>query len=171
MPGQLKHTDSGKCAANDISTESSTTVADDDLNRSEARHIGCHDSIQEEQSEDTVSREPKANPTRVVSPYTWRIDLSNTEKHWMSWFQGMTNKFLKVSVPKLLVLAGVDRLDKDLTIGQMQGKFQMQVLSQAGHAVHEDVPDRVADVLATFMVRNKLTEPLENFQHSKFPAC
>lgn len=66
--------------------------------------------------------------------------------------------------------AGVDRLDKDLTIGQMQGtkawfhiyilsvktgdgsaecpclltgKFQMQVLPQCGHAVHEDAPEKV----------------------------
>ena len=38
------------------------------------------------------------------------------------------------------VYVGVDRLDRDLTIGQMQGKFQMQVLPQCGHAVHEDQP-------------------------------
>ena len=51
--------------------------------------------------------------------------------------------FLSCSVPKMLLLAGVDRLDKDLTVGQMQGKFQMQVLPQCGHAVHEDVPEKV----------------------------
>ena len=43
-----------------------------------------------------------------------------------------------------------------LNIAQMQGKFQMQILPQAGHAVHEDVPDRVAEVLASFLVRNSL---------------
>jgi protein phosphatase methylesterase 1 len=102
--------------------------------------------------------------------YAWRIDLANTEAHWPSWFEGLTNKFLSVPASKLLVLAGVDRLDRDLTIGQMQGKFQMQVLPQAGHAVHEDVPDRVADVLATFMVRNKFAEPLDDFERT-FPAC
>uniref|UniRef100_A0A8C1JDC5 Protein phosphatase methylesterase 1 n=1 Tax=Cyprinus carpio TaxID=7962 RepID=A0A8C1JDC5_CYPCA len=58
---------------------------------------------------------------------------------------------------------GVDRLDKDLTIGQMQGKFQMQVLPQCGHAVHEDAPEKVADALATFMVRHKFTEFKEGF--------
>jgi hypothetical protein len=26
-------------------------------------------------------------------------------------------------VPKMLLLAGIDRLDKDLTVGQMQGEF------------------------------------------------
>lgn len=29
------------------------------------------------------------------------------------------------------------------------GKFQMQVLPQCGHAVHEDAPDKVSPVLMT----------------------
>ncbi|KAI2651337.1 Protein phosphatase methylesterase 1 [Labeo rohita] len=87
--------------------------------------------------------------------YTWRIELSKTEKYWEGWFKGLSSLFLTCSVPKLLLLAGVDRLDKDLTIGQMQGKFQMQVLPQCGHAVHEDAPEKVADALATFMVRHR----------------
>lgn len=37
----------------------------------------------------------------------------------------------------------MDRLDKELSIGQMQGKFQMQIVGQTGHAVHEDAPDKV----------------------------
>uniref|UniRef100_A0A8C1UEP4 Protein phosphatase methylesterase 1 n=1 Tax=Cyprinus carpio TaxID=7962 RepID=A0A8C1UEP4_CYPCA len=95
--------------------------------------------------------------------YTWRIELSKTEKYWEGWFKGLSSLFLTCSVPKLLLLAGVDRLDKDLTIGQMQGKFQMQVLPQCGHAVHEDAPEKVADALATFMVRHKFTEFKEGF--------
>ena len=71
---------------------------------------------------------------------------------------------------KLLVLAGVDRLDRDLTVGQMQGAFQMQVLPQAGHAVHEDLPEKVADILATFLVRNKFAQPAGEFVQT-FPAC
>ncbi|KAJ8298024.1 hypothetical protein KUTeg_024555 [Tegillarca granosa] len=84
--------------------------------------------------------------TLTSHEYTWRIDLSKTEPFWKGWFQG------------------VDRLDKDLTIGQMQGKFWMQVLPQCGHAVHEDVPDKVADSLATYMVRNKVAQPTANFK-------
>uniref|UniRef100_A0A673H6D4 Protein phosphatase methylesterase 1 n=1 Tax=Sinocyclocheilus rhinocerous TaxID=307959 RepID=A0A673H6D4_9TELE len=95
--------------------------------------------------------------------YTWRIELSKTEKYWEGWFKGLSSLFLTCSVPKLLLLAGVDRLDKDLTIGQMQGKFQMQVLPQCGHAVHEDAPEKVADALATFMVRHMFTEFKEGF--------
>jgi hypothetical protein len=73
--------------------------------------------------------------------------------------------FLSSRIPKLLVLAGMDRLDKELTIGQMQGvfpsvtfncitllllvvpmsvyitgKFQLKVLGNVGHCVHEDAP-------------------------------
>uniref|UniRef100_A0A8C1BEG4 Protein phosphatase methylesterase 1 n=1 Tax=Cyprinus carpio carpio TaxID=630221 RepID=A0A8C1BEG4_CYPCA len=95
--------------------------------------------------------------------YTWRIELSKTEKYWEGWFKGLSSLFLTCSVPKLLLLAGVDRLDKDLTIGQMQGRFQMQVLPQCGHAVHEDAPEKVADALATFMVRHRFTEFKEGF--------
>jgi hypothetical protein len=40
----------------------------------------------------------------------------------------------------------------------------MQVLPQCGHAVHEDVPDKVAEVLATFMIRHMFAEPESNFE-------
>lgn len=43
------------------------------------------------------------------------------------------------------------------------GKFQMQVLPACGHAVHEDVPDKVAEAIATFMVRHKFVEPTSDF--------
>ncbi|XP_061753733.1 protein phosphatase methylesterase 1 isoform X2 [Nerophis ophidion] len=101
--------------------------------------------------------------TKKESIFTWRVDLSKTEKYWEGWFKGLSALFLTCPVPKLLLLAGVDRLDKDLTIGQMQGKFQMQVLSQCGHAVHEDAPEKVADALAAFMVRHKFTDFKEGF--------
>ena len=35
------------------------------------------------------------------------------------------------------MLAGAERLDKELMIGQMQGKFQLVVLANVGHIVHE----------------------------------
>ena len=38
---------------------------------------------------------------------------------------------------RLLVLAGTDRLDKELMIGQMQGKFQMAVVPGVGHMLQE----------------------------------
>jgi protein phosphatase methylesterase 1 len=88
--------------------------------------------------------------------------LTKTEKFWKDWFRGLSTKFLNVHVPKLLLLAGVDRLDKELMVGQMQGKFQMQILPLCGHAVHEDAPEAVSDALSSFMLRYKFTEPVED---------
>jgi protein phosphatase methylesterase 1 len=65
---------------------------------------------------------------------------------------------------KLLLLAGTDRLDKPLMIGQMQGilcdielivgKYQLVVFTDAGHFVHEDLPARTADALIELWRRN-----------------
>lgn len=79
-------------------------------------------------------------------------------------------RFLSVTCPKLLLLAGVDRLDRDLTVGQMQGKFQMQVLPNVGHAVHEDSPLEVAHSMAAFLVRHKLVKGKVEMLPT-FPGC
>ena len=73
------------------------------------------------------------------------------------------------------MLAGTDRLDKDLMIGQMQGKptdilvlcslrqvadsldlgkFQLQVLPAAGHFIQEDLPASTAEIIVEFLKRN-----------------
>jgi hypothetical protein len=52
-------------------------------------------------------------------------------------------------------------------VGQMQGKFQMQVLPLCGHAVHEDSPEHVADALSNFMIRYKFTHALEEINAPK----
>lgn len=62
--------------------------------------------------------------------WVWRTDLSGTECYWENWFTGMSSKFLSARGAKLLLLAGTDRLDKDLTIGQMQGKFHIVLHSE-----------------------------------------
>ena len=42
----------------------------------------------------------------------------------------------------------------------MQGKFQNTILPKVGHAVHEDSPDRLADEIARFAIRNQFAEAL-----------
>jgi protein phosphatase methylesterase 1 len=103
--------------------------------------------------------------------WTWRTDLSRTEAYWENWFNGMSKKFLGGQGAKLLVLAGTDRLDKELMIGQMQGeslmsfymnwvsngyegKFQLQVFPAAGHFLQEDLPEKTAEVIVEFVKRN-----------------
>lgn len=39
----------------------------------------------------------------------------------------------------------------------------MQVLTRVGHAVQEDDPEKVASILANFLVRNKFTTPTQDF--------
>uniref|UniRef100_A0A8C5E5E8 Protein phosphatase methylesterase 1 n=1 Tax=Gouania willdenowi TaxID=441366 RepID=A0A8C5E5E8_GOUWI len=151
MGGQVK-----KCEEPSGSSRVSNTIGEGILEEEEE---------EEEVEEESNKKKMKEDDQEVKkeSIFTWRVELSKTEKYWEGWFRGLSALFLSCSVPKLLLLAGVDRLDKDLTIGQMQGKFQMQVLPQCGHAVHEDAPEKVADALATFMVRHKFTDFKEGY--------
>jgi protein phosphatase methylesterase 1 len=73
----------------------------------------------------------------------------------VQWFSGLSDKFLSARAAKLLILAGTERLDKPLTIAQMQGKFQMHVYNESGHAVQEDEPERMATQLVEFSTRNQ----------------
>lgn len=54
-------------------------------------------------------------------PWKWRTNLAATEPYWSDWFVGLSKKFLEAKGGKMLILAGTDRLDKELIIGQMQG--------------------------------------------------
>ncbi|CAK9806398.1 Protein phosphatase methylesterase 1 [Anthophora quadrimaculata] len=166
VPGQIKNIETNKLATHDIDSLSKSTC---ECNSETISTISREDVIQEEEP---VNMPPPPAPTTATATkkYVWRIDLSKTEKHWIGWFNGLSSAFLNVPVPKVLLLAGVDRLDRELTVGQMQGKFQMQVLPACGHAVHEDVPDKVAEAIATFMVRHKFAEPASEFPRT-FPAC
>ena len=53
--------------------------------------------------------------------WVWRTDLVATQPLWENWFVGLSQNFLEGKGAKLLMLAGTDRLDKELMIGQMQG--------------------------------------------------
>lgn len=77
------------------------------------------DTIQEEET--LTMPAPEILPSLIDKKYKWRIDLAKTEEHWVGWFKGLSAAFLSISAPKMLLLAGVDRLDKELTVGQMQG--------------------------------------------------
>ena len=86
--------------------------------------------------------------------YTWFTNLPATLPWWSDWFNNMSASFLAGRCAKLLILAGTDRLDKTLMVGQMQGKFQLVVVPEAGHFVQEDVPEKTAGLLAEFFTRN-----------------
>lgn len=61
------------------------------------------------------------SPGKDSRPWTWHTDLAATQPFWEGWFRDLSKKFLNARGGKLLLLAGTDRLDKELMIGQMQG--------------------------------------------------
>lgn len=115
-------------------------------------------------------------PKDPSKPWVWRTNLAETKPFWEGWFVGLSRKFLEARGGKLLLLAGTDRLDKELMIGQMQGesftyfrtllksmailtvhfagKYQLQVFPDAGHFIQEDQPARTAQILVDFYKRN-----------------
>lgn len=95
------------------------------------------------------------NPSSRGPAYLWTTSLRATAPYWTSWFTGLSNKFLAVRAARLLVLAGAERLDRELMIGQMQGKFQLVVLTGVGHMVHEDNPPKLAETVVDFWRRNE----------------
>ncbi|XP_034077017.1 protein phosphatase methylesterase 1-like isoform X1 [Gymnodraco acuticeps] len=147
MVGQVK-----RCEVEEAETlEQTIPVSDVVMERNEE----FYDQSYVDDKENVAS---EVNLNEGQSVYVWRINLSKSEKYWDGWFRGTSNLFLAFNLPKLLLLAGIDRLDRALTIGQMQGKFMMQVLPPCGHAVLEDKPEKVADAVASFLLRHKLAE-------------
>lgn len=113
-----------------------------------------HEAIEELKDEDDTTHplESASREPRLI----FRHNLSLTTPHWRSWFVGLSQRFLGVRTARLLMLAGTDRLDKDLMVGQMQGKYQLQVLPEAGHCLMEDEPEKVAKLLVDFWRRNEV---------------
>ena len=72
----------------------------------------------EEEGQEAVEGKEKGG-----KPWRWRTDLARTQPFWEGWFGGLSGKFLRGRGGKMLLLAGTDRLDTELTIGQMQGWF------------------------------------------------
>lgn len=159
MPGQIINCETKKLATSELPLSPNEEASSGIVNPL---------SIPEDADE---SQAHFAMPADVnTKKYTWRIDLSRSEKFWKGWFENLSDKFLDVPLPKLLILAGIDNLDKKLTVGQMQGKFQLQVLARSGHAVHEDQPHQVAETLASYLIRNRFAEPKSGFTY-QMPAC
>ncbi|KAM3962068.1 LOW QUALITY PROTEIN: protein phosphatase methylesterase 1-like [Aphomia sociella] len=164
MPSQIVNCETGQLAINEVDnyTPDSNSSGPEPI-----RNISRADSIAEEDDdEEPIEVPPPSDGFAIPAPlgdgntslkYGWRIALSGTERHWAGWFRGLSSAFLCAAAPRLLLLASIDGLDRDLIVGQMQGKFQMQVLTRCGHAVHEDTPGEVARVVAAFAIRHQLT--------------
>lgn len=92
----------------------------------------------------------------------WKCDLSKVITFGNTWFKGFSQKFVecrfrRLQISKLLLLSSNETLDKDLMIGQMQGKYQLIVFqnnSSAGHFLQEDIPKQCALSIMDFIRRN-----------------
>ncbi|QLQ80928.1 hypothetical protein HG537_0E02830 [Torulaspora globosa] len=81
-------------------------------------------------------------------------NLNDFRPYWHTWFKNLSHSFVALPTNKLLLLAGNDNLDKELIIGQMQGKYQLVVFQDSGHFIQEDVPRKTAITLIDFWKRN-----------------
>jgi protein phosphatase methylesterase 1 len=176
--GQIRNVESAKVSmpSQIVNCETNQLATDElPLPLSDSPAIGISNpmSIPEDAEESSEFQVPISTATAKLASakkYTWRIDLSQSERFWRGWFENLSDKFLETPCPKLLILAGIDNLDKKLTIGQMQGKFQLQVLARTGHAVHEDQPGQVAETIGSYLIRNKFAHPKNDFVRV-MPAC
>lgn len=104
-----------------------------------------------------ISVPPLLTPTKKDSPaqkYSWRTDLAATSPFWPDWFTHLSSRFLTSRGGKLLLLAGTERLDTEMMIGQMQGKYALQIFPEAGHFLHEDCPEKTAQAVVELYRRN-----------------
>lgn len=96
--------------------------------------------------------------------FVWKTDLLGSKDFWKGWFKGMNKAFLDVELPKTLVIASNDRMDKELTIAQMQGKFKLASLFDVGHTIQEDAPEelgaKIKEFIESFKIRPKYNQKL-----------
>lgn len=97
--------------------------------------------------------------------WVWKTDLLTTEKYWKDWFIGLNSNFLSSLLPKVLILAHQDRMDKELTIAQMQGRFKLVCLNGVvGHCLHEDDPNQMGDLIKLFLKQFHIPLSLEDIE-------
>lgn len=118
--------------------------------------------VEEEVIEELADEHDATVPNQSIEdsssyPFIWRADLLATQQYWRGWFQGLSKRFLSARTARLLLLAGTDRLDKELMVGQMQGKYQLTVFPDVGHCLQEDAPEKTAKLLVDFWRRNEVT--------------
>ena len=97
-----------------------------------------------------------SSPSSSAPSLVWRTDLLTSQPHWLGWFAGLSALFLSCACPKLLLLASVDRLDREMSVGQMQGRLQVEVVRDVGHQLHEDKPREVAALMLHWMQRQQM---------------
>ena len=47
--------------------------------------------------------------------YKLKMNLLDSKPYWNEWFIGLTKAFLSYNIPKMLMLAGIEQMGKDLS--------------------------------------------------------
>ena len=79
-----------------------------------------------------------------------------TKEYWTEWFSGLTQSFLGLKTKKMLFLAGAERMDTELTVAHMQGKYELHVIADCGHVIQEDQPGKLCEKIREFIDRRKV---------------
>ena len=56
----------------------------------------------------------------------------------------------------MLFLAGAERMDTELTVAHMQGKYEMKVIPDCGHVIQEDNPQALVNCIDFLIKRRRI---------------
>lgn len=90
--------------------------------------------------------------------FVWKNDLLSSEKFWLGWFRKLSQTFLSSKFAKICFIAARERLDQELEIANMQGKFKLVTFPNVGHCMMEDDP--VATARNCYMILDRFRCPL-----------
>lgn len=99
--------------------------------------------------------------------FVWRNNLLKSQKYWHDWFKGLSSDFLCSKFPKVCFIAARERLDKELEIANMQGKFKLVSFPNVGHCMMEDDPVNTAFNLHQVLDRFKCALTTDDVEYIK----
>lgn len=76
--------------------------------------------------------------------FEWKNNLLTSQPFWLEWFKGLSSTFLSSKFAKVCFIAARERLDRELEIANMQGKFKLVTFPNVGHCMMEDDPVAMA---------------------------
>ena len=90
--------------------------------------------------------------------WVWRTPLHATSQFWEGWYESLTETFLGVACPKLLIFSHKRPLDRALAVAQAQGKVQVLNLAQASLAIQECEAGLVAGAVGDFLSHFRIVD-------------
>lgn len=154
---------SGACRNREAAEVSAPTqVVPFEEARAAAAAAAGNDDHEDDEDRGAGPRSRARPPPPPLPRFVWRTPLGRSSCHWENWYRGLSAAFLErlpAGLPRMLIAAGAERLDRALTVGQMQGKFQLLLVAGSGHAVQEDAPVAVSGALAQLARRFRIGEP------------